>query len=396
LRSEEVSAAIEAAQSSVYYAQSADLASSARPSLARAEQKLEEARRAFDRKRGATAFRAAHEARLEAQHAMSLDVQADAFAELLAVQEDRHRFLAQELTDARTDTEAARAAARRVETTLAQMRTELRDIEDRYRQDLEQTLREKEEAVARAQAVEQERAATQERIAALTLLLEDARSRQEAAERRVEEVAGQVERARSEVEVARSAATRREREVQTVRQQAKELAEAYSERIDTIRREQQRDSALASARQDAQRRAPTSNISSSIIEAVRPTALEWKRSWDRGDITAHLEFYAPGARGERVAVTEGRESSVTPLSRNQLMSQLRTISRGEWQETSQASVQGEGDDIVAQMTYRQKDAGADSVHFWTRKAYWQKSGNDWKVVRERWTHYYDVPQFPRP
>jgi chromosome segregation ATPase len=394
LRSEDVVGAIESAQASVADARERELAASAKPALSRAEYKLVEARSAYRASRGVDALRAAQEAQFEARQAVALDDLADAFQKLLTEELEQYQKLSAQLQTAETEAEAQRQQAATIQNELIQLTTRLQTLEANYQRELAEALVSKQDAEERARALENDLEANRARAERLNELYNAAKSQQQNAERQVQDIQQRIKDAESAVASAQREAARRAQETQAVKQQAKELASAYSQRIETMQRENEKESALRKARENAQKQHPPSQLGAVDLENAKSAVQSWKRAWDNGDISAHLNAYAANAQGERVNVIQGKEVRRS-LSRSSLATEIRGVDRRSWQEVGTATVGAEGINVVAQVAYRKKGAASDSFIFLIRRSFWQKSGSDWRIVRERLQFYNDVPNFAK-
>lgn len=390
----EVLGALEAAQASVADARERELSASAKAALNRAEYRLLQAQTAYRARRGVEAFRAAQEAQFEARQAVALDEQADAFQKLLAEEIEQYQKLAEQLQTAHAEAEAQRQQALAVQNELAQLTVRLQALETNYQRELVEASARRQEAEERVRALENELEAHRARAERLNELYNTAKTQQERAERQIQDIQQRIKEAETQVAAAQREATRRAQEAQAVRQQAKELASAYSKRIETLQRESEKEAALRRARENVQRQHPPSQVASADLDRAKTLVQSWKRAWEGGDLSTHLSFYASQAQGERVQVVQGKEVR-RALSRDGLLGEIRNLNRQEWQEIGTATVSAEGSQVVAQVAYRKREDAADSFNFLIRRSFWQPSGSEWRVVRERLQFYNDVPNFPR-
>jgi len=372
------------------------MALSARASLDRAQQRLIEAHAAYQAGRGIEALRAAQEASFEARQAVLLDSQSNAYQRLLSSEIEHAQDLANRLESATQHAGEQRDELTRVQSELDSLQTRLEHLESSYRRELSDALAGREAAEERARSLESELSLTQGRIDDLNSQFDSARERQQQAEREALAIQQQMAATRQALDEAKRQAATQATQARAVRTEARELASAYSERIESLERDAAKNEALQRAREEAQQHRPAVQISDADLRSIRPLVQSWKQAWDKGDMEAHTAFYAPNARGERVTVVAGKESA-TALARVGLVSAIRGADRGAWQEVSQPTISAEGTGIAAKITYRRKGsgAGASSADFWIRSAVWERSGAQWRIVRERWQFYSDVPDFPR-
>jgi len=185
-------------------------------------------------------------------------------------------------------------------------------------------------------------------------------------------------------------AEKREREAADEQRRARELARDYSARIESTGREKARNQALAKARAAASASAPT--IAPDEVRRAGPTVHQWKAAWERKDMARHLTHYLPDAVGERISVRDGKDQR-TRLSHGQLLDMVRASDPSGWEGVAKSSTRAEGSRVVAEIPYRRRDGSSALYSFWVRKAFWDRRGSDWRIVREEWRYYDAVPQF---
>ena len=109
-------------------------------------------------------------------------------------------------------------------------------------------------------------------------------------------------------------------------------------------------------------------------------------------MTRHLTFYGADAKGERISVRNGEEQR-TRITHSQLMEAIRASDPAGWEGVARSATRAEGPHVVAELPYRRRDGASALYDFWVRKAFWDRSGAKWRIVREEWRYYDEVPQF---
>jgi len=378
----QVEDAIRVAELSVERARGADLSLSAKTALTAAEVKLTEARGALAAEDGVAAHAAAQEARLQAENALALDAQSDAYHRLLAEETQQREATSAALASAHADSENTRRAAAAIQSELRSLRDELAG----FREGAEVVAAEKSAARRRQQELEAALSASRDSLRAMTRLLDEARANQSVTQEQVALLAKQVEGAAATV----ARAEKREREAADEQRRARELARDYSARIESTGREKARNQALAKARAAASASAPT--IAPDEVRRAGPTVQQWKAAWERKDMARHLTHYLPDAVGERISVRDGKDQR-TRLSHGQLLDMVRASDPSGWEGVAKSSTRAEGSRVVAEIPYRRRDGSSALYSFWVRKAFWDRRGSDWRIVREEWRYYDAVPQF---
>ncbi len=379
----QVQDAIHVAELSVGRARARDLSLAAQAALAAAEVKLAEAKQALADEDGLAAHAAAQQARVQAESAVSLDAQSDAYQQLIRDEAERHDANASALASARTEAENTRRAAETIQRELKALRDQLAG----FRTSANDVVGQKQAAERRTRELGRDLSASRQSIRRMTELLEDAQADQIATQRQVASLAEKVQGAAVSMDEAR----RREREAEAEKQRARELAQAYTQSIQTAGRESARDQALAKARADARPAVPT--ISPDTVRRAGSTLKGWKDAWAGKDIARHLTYYLTGAEGERITIRGGQETR-TRLTHTQLLSAIRASDPAGWDErVKRTTTYAVGSNVVAEIPYQRRVGSSALYEFWIRKAFWDRRGSDWRIVREEWRYYDEVPQF---
>ena len=378
----EIEDAIRVAELSVERARAQDLSLAAKTALSAAEVKLASAKRALDDEDGVAAHAAAQEARVQAENAIALDAQSDAYQRLIREEAQKHDDDAAELASARAEAASTRRAAEAIRSDLRLLRDQL----DGFQSNAKDIVGQKAAAERRAQELERDLAASRQSIREMTGILDQARAHQLDTERQVAVLAQQVQGAAASMDETR----RREAEALAETRRARELAQAYTDRMQAAGRERARDQALAKARAEGRPPAPT--ISPEEVLSASPTLKQWKSAWERADMTRHLAFYHADANGERISVRAGQEQR-TRITHSQLLDAIRASDPTVWEGVARSATRAEGAHVVAELPYRRRDGAGALYDFWVRKAFWARSGAEWRIVREEWRYYDEVPQF---
>jgi chromosome segregation ATPase len=368
-----------------------DLTQIASSSLHHAREQILVARTAVAARDGVTALRAAQEAESYARQALLLDTQQKRLDELLA-QETRH--LEVQLSAARREEAATRRAAERITEDLAALRRDVFAV----KADSERLSGGRQAAESRARALEAQLRSSDARVRQLTETLERTATRQSHAEADLASLAAQFAATKSALETARAAASKEGRRADAVESDAQDMAASYSRRIDEMKRQQQRDAAITRARDTALARHVESSLTAEDVRAALPTVQAWKRTWEQDDLDEHRRLYAPNATIERVEVVSGNESS-TRLSSSAAQAMMDSIRAEKWIAVPRSSVHAEGEAVVAELALRREarelfDSPMPAAFdFSLRRSYWRRIDGAWRIIREEWRFYEDVPNF---
>ncbi len=388
LRTGDVQDAIDSARASIDDARQQDLSPTAATTLTLATAELAEARLALAARDGLKALHAAQSAQAHAQQAVVLARQEAQLQARLAGETAR---LNADLAHARAQEEATREAAQRIRADLADLRRDVAAI----KADADRTQADKRQAESRVRRSEESLRSSEERVRELTQLLERTAARQEDAESELTKLSALFEAAQKALASARANATTEGRRADEVAKEAEGIAAAYSRQIDQLERKRQQDAALTRARRQAQQTVAQPLLSDDDIRSATPIVRAWKSAWETGNLEAHSRFYAPAATATRVNVRKGVEST-TSLPATPLTTMIQSMDENDWITVPRSSVRAEGDAIVAEAAYRRRaDApvSAEAFDFWVRRAFWRRLDGTWRIDREEWRLYDDVPDF---
>ncbi len=114
---------------------------------------------------------------------------------------------------------------------------------------------------------------------------------------------------------------------------------------------------------------------------------------------AHLAFYAPNLIINKVVIIESKDNP-TILNRTQFESELNEISKHPWQKTQQKDIfEVEQNSVIG--TYRfsrlvtpaQTEDDTALYQIWIREIWAHQVQNEWKIYRETWQIFDNIPKF---
>jgi len=137
---------------------------------------------------------------------------------------------------------------------------------------------------------------------------------------------------------------------------------------------------------------------------VRQILGKWQTAWEEKDLRTYMSIYANRAQITRVTVRNGKETSVY-LTKGELRTKMQKLNKVYADiQVSISNLQINGDRAVADATFLQKFTGrpADGSRpayedYGTKKLNLMVDPADghWKIYAETWSHYKDVPDFPK-
>lgn len=137
---------------------------------------------------------------------------------------------------------------------------------------------------------------------------------------------------------------------------------------------------------------------------VRQILGKWQTAWEEKDLQTYMSIYAERAQITRVTVRAGKETS-TNLTKGELQTKMQKLNRIYADiQVLISNLQINGDRAVADATFLQKFTGKPAEgsrpaydDYGTKKLNLMVDPADghWKIYAETWSHYKDVPNFPK-
>ena len=137
---------------------------------------------------------------------------------------------------------------------------------------------------------------------------------------------------------------------------------------------------------------------------VRQILGKWQEAWEGKDLTTYMSTYSDRALIIRVTIRGGAETEVY-LKKGELRAKMKKLNTmyGDIQ-VEISNLQVNGDRAVADVTFLQKFTGTPASG--TRPAYSDygtkklnlmvdPSDGHWRIYAETWSHYEDVPEYPK-
>ncbi|MCG9127133.1 hypothetical protein JT359_05970 [Candidatus Poribacteria bacterium] len=194
-----------------------------------------------------------------------------------------------------------------------------------------------------------------------------------------------------------------------IREQAKnytaKLAEAQKRNIAAEHSEylkKEAEKARAYVRQlDSQKpvRTGRTSLSTQQINAGKSALKGWENEWNRSNVKAHLAYYAPNTTINRIHTVESKENT-SMLNRNQLETELNEFRKHPWQKTDDKDLfQVEQNSVIGTYKYSRLVTPAQTeddtalYQIWIREIWVHQVQNEWKIYRETWQIYDNIPKF---
>ncbi len=393
---------IDDARDSISLAQEAGAGELASEQIARAESSLARAEEAAkEEDRGVESIRLASDAKAKAEAAHAVSRQAKA-----------HEKEIDELYSDRAQEVAALKAARKIASEAEKDKAEEVQECKRNIEQLEKERKRELTAVRSAMRAAEDRADQKERE------LFKAESDFEATEEKLEEAlkeiraysdrVGRIEREKAgELDAVRDALNDAERDARKAEAKAKE----YSAKIADIERKQKKEIAIHVAKEaDAQKKAAKAVVKKEMLrgkpnlealEEVRKSIEGWRIAWQTRDADRYMSYYADHAEITKVLVAQGKENA-RELSKDEMRREMENVFVQNVQFNMGKPVLEAGSDAVRATFEFFKQASAEAYEGrkdilkhdkWIKELLFREVKRNWKIVKEDWRLYRDIPEY---
>ncbi len=145
------------------------------------------------------------------------------------------------------------------------------------------------------------------------------------------------------------------------------------------------------------KRTGRTSLSTAQITAGKAALSGWEKAWNAKNLNAHLAYYAPNVTTTKILTRESKENRST-LDRNQLESAIRTMNAHPWRKT-RADSEVEQESVIGRYRFSRLAAAAetedetDLYNIWIREIWAHQVQGKWKIYREIWQIYENVPDF---
>ena len=139
------------------------------------------------------------------------------------------------------------------------------------------------------------------------------------------------------------------------------------------------------------------SLSTAQITAGKAALGGWEKAWNAKNLNAHLAYYTTNATATKILTRESKENRST-LNRNQIESELRTMNAHPWRKIRTDS-EAERESVIGRYRFSRLAAAAETEdetdlhHIWIREVWAHQVQGKWKIYREIWQIYENVPDF---
>ena len=370
--------------------------------LTKAEQQIAEAKKAREAKQGLTSIQRAYQALVSAQVAAQEAAAISRENELNTVIDRKSgeiEKLRSEMQQARSELKNARSEAGRAN-----------QQKDKLESDLERRIQQQLNQVSHSQAEARQAREKRDRLQAR---YDQVHAESQQAKREIEDYQDEIRRyerqlaqAQAQIESARKASE--EAESRAIAQ-----GQRYSQQIETLGKQkvlQDHDTILDRKIQEArvfaqrlqawipQRTGKTTLTRTQITDGQRELD-RWDQAWWDGNLNAHLRFYNKEVQVEQLVIRTNGENR-NYFSYEQMASVIREMAQNTWTQNASADkpkIEAEGGSLVA--TYRlnktsnRRQTQPALYEVWEREIWLHKQEQKWRIYREFWRIYEDVPKY---
>lgn len=200
-------------------------------------------------------------------------------------------------------------------------------------------------------------------------------------------------------------------EVDSLKKQIREQAKTYTDMIEKASKQnvaekhqeylkKTAEQARAFANQLPSNKSPRTrrtSLSTVQINAGKAALNRWENEWKNKNLEAHLAFYLPDINANKIRIVESKENQ-TILNRTQIEKEIREMNGQSWQKI-QNFTEVEQESVIGTYRYRrlvskaQNEDDTTLYDMWTREIWMHQVQGNWKIYRETWQIYPNIPDY---
>ncbi len=402
IQQQDVDAQLHEAEQAIKLAREVNAPSLAFEEFEQAETYLDRAREALKENNGIDTLRFATQAITHAKIAQRKAVQNTMNAELNATILEKDALI----VDLRKDINTRKTEITGLENGIQQ----LRETEEEHLQTI-RTLENEKDELSDARNVKEQK------VTELNESLESIQARVARFEADIHNYGLQVKELSRKLKVAETmakSASRQKRaavaEAESLRKQMREQAKIYTDMLEKAKKQ-----SIAAEHQEYMRktaeqaRAFEKQLHSNEPKRTRRTSLstqqintgkaalnKWEKAWNSKNIKAHLAFYSPNIALNKIVTRESKENPST-INRSEFEAALREMNAQSWQKTESFS-EVEQESVIGTYKLSRLVAPAETeddtalYDIWIREVWVHQVQGAWKIYRETWQIYENVPK----
>ncbi|MCY4402818.1 MAG: hypothetical protein OXD54_09610 [Candidatus Poribacteria bacterium] len=403
IEQQDVATHIQQAEQAVEYAREANAPSLAFKEYEQAETYLEMAKEAQANKNGIDSITYANKAISHAVIAKRIAIQNTVNAEFNASILEKDALIKELRNNMTTHERKMRDLETNIHThleTLTELNANIRTLENKNRELIN------------------EKSSHQEKVAELSETLKAIQVRVANSETDVRNYGNQVKDLKRKLDVAdniansankqkRAAIAESESLRKELRQQAKvytdKLAEAAKKNIATEHAEYLRKVAAEARAYEKQlhsnepKRTGRTSLSAEQINSGKTVLSSWENAWNSQNLDAHLGHYIPNISASKIVTRESKENQ-SNINRSEIESALREMNTQSWKKFD-SDFEVEQESVIGSYKYRrlvspaQTEDDTELYDMWFREIWVHQVQGKWKIYREIWQIYKNVPNY---
>lgn len=405
IQQQDVDAQLLQAEQAIQLAHDVNAPSLAFEEFEQAETYLEKAKEALNQNNGIDALRFATKAITHAKIAQRKAVQNTMNAKLNANILEKDALI----VELRKDINTKKTEISGLETGIQQ----LRETEKEFEQTISQLEKER-------QKLSDTRKVSEQTVAELNESLKSIQARVVRSEADVQSYGRQVKELTRKLEAAETMAkssSKQKRaavaETESLKKQLREQAKVYTNMLEKAKKQniaaehqeflkKTAEQARAFAKQLPSNKDPRTHrtsLSTQQINAGKAALNKWENAWSSKNIAAHFAFYTPNITVKKILTQESKENEST-IASNQIEAALREMNAQPWKKVK-ASTEVEQESVIGIYRFSKLVSPAQTeddtalFHSWTREIWMHQVQGKWKIYRETWQIYENIPNFRR-
>lgn len=200
-------------------------------------------------------------------------------------------------------------------------------------------------------------------------------------------------------------------EVESVKKQLREQAKIYTEMLEKVEKQnivakhqeylrKTAEEARAFAKQLPSNKSPRTrrtSLSTTQVNAGKAALNGWEKAWNSKNIDAHLVFYAANISVNKIVTRESKEHQ-SHVDRGEIEAAFREMNAHPWQKTANFT-EVEQESVIGTYTFNRLVSPAQTeddtalYDFWTREVWMNQVQGKWKIYRETWQIYENIPNY---
>ena len=202
-------------------------------------------------------------------------------------------------------------------------------------------------------------------------------------------------------------------EADTLKKHLREQAQIYTDMLEKAKKQniaaehqeylkKTAEQARAFAKQLPSNKSPRTHrtsLSTGQINAGKAALNKWEKAWNSKNVDAYLAFYIPNITVKRILTQESKENEST-IDPNQIEAAFREMNAQPWKKVK-VSTEVEQESVIGIYRFSRLVSPAQTeddtalFHSWTREIWMHQVQGKWKIYRETWQIYENIPDFRR-